>query len=85
MIIFNAVPSMLVQASLATQHSTPRIAPSPGAQDLLVDGCQVPALDPGPYLARLRVLSADWGLVFNSAALLREQAPALEHLYAMAG
>ena len=44
----------------------------------------MPALPPGPYLSRLRVLSADWGLIFNSAALLAEQAPALEHLYAMA-
>ena len=41
-----------------------------------MDGCLFTRLSLGPYLSRLRVLSADFGLIFNSAELLRHEVTA---------
>ena len=43
-----------------------------------MDGCLFTNLPPGPYLSQLRVLSADFGLIFNSAELLRHEVKAMK-------
>ena len=43
-----------------------------------MDGCLFTHLPPGPYLSKLRVLSADFGLIFNSAELLSHKVKAMK-------